>query len=202
MILVASELRLLLLVLHLHSKGLPPMSWSQALPSKGRDGVTPPPSSLSLVLFLMWSCTFSFLLSQAMKLEHGEQGEGVGTSSCRAWPVMFRCIAYPKWEGWASQVVLVLKNLPAHPGDLRDAGFIPGSGRSPGGRHGNPLQYSCLENPMDRGSWQASFHGVTRSQTWLKQQSTHTHKVGAIWALSLHHPTPCFRVPALLVCTT
>ena len=53
----------------------------------------------------------------------------------------------------ASQVVLVVNNLPANAGDVRDKGSIPGSGRSPGRRHGNPLQYSCLENPMDRGAW-------------------------------------------------
>ena len=53
----------------------------------------------------------------------------------------------------ASQVVLVVNNLPANAGDVRDKGSIPGWGRSPGRRHGNPLQYSCLENPMDRGAW-------------------------------------------------
>ena len=52
-------------------------------------------------------------------------------------------------QGPASQVVLVVKNLPANAGDLRDMGSIPGSGRSPGEGQGNPLQYSCLENPMD-----------------------------------------------------
>ena len=55
-----------------------------------------------------------------------------------------------------SQVVLAVKILPANAGDIRDAGWIPGSGRSPGGEHGNPLQYSCLENPMDRGAWWAA----------------------------------------------
>ena len=50
----------------------------------------------------------------------------------------------------------MVKNRPANAGDIRDVGLIPGSGRSPGGRHGNPLQYSCLENPMDRGAWQAT----------------------------------------------
>ena len=59
----------------------------------------------------------------------------------------------------------VIKNPPAKAGDLRDTGLIPGSGRSPGEGNGNSLQYSCLENPMDRGAWQATFHGVTRSQT-------------------------------------
>ena len=52
---------------------------------------------------------------------------------------------------WASQVVLVVKNLPAKAGDVRDAGLIPGLGRSPGREHGKPLQYFCWENPMDRG---------------------------------------------------
>ena len=51
---------------------------------------------------------------------------------------------------WASQVALVVKNPPTKAGDVRDMGLIPESGRSPGGGHGNPLQYSCLENPMDR----------------------------------------------------
>ena len=61
----------------------------------------------------------------------------------------------------------VVKNPPSNAGDIRDAGLIPGSGRSPGGGHGNPLQYSCLENPMDREAWQATVHGVTKSQTRL-----------------------------------
>ena len=53
---------------------------------------------------------------------------------------------------WFSQVALVVKNPPAHAGDVRDLGVIHGSGRSPRGGHGNPLQYSCLKNPMDRGA--------------------------------------------------
>ena len=56
----------------------------------------------------------------------------------------------------------MVKNPPANAGDVRDAGLIPRSGRSPGERNGNPLQYSCLENPMDRGAWQATVHGVAR----------------------------------------
>ena len=66
------------------------------------------------------------------------------------------------------QVVLVLKNLPANAGDIRDVGLIPGSGRSPRGGHGNPLQYSCLENSIDRGAWWATLHGVSKSWTRLK----------------------------------
>ena len=59
-------------------------------------------------------------------------------------------------------------------GDVGDMGSIPGVGKSPGGRHGNPLQYSCLENHMDRGAWWATIHRVTKNQTQLKHLSTHT----------------------------
>ena len=76
----------------------------------------------------------------------------------------------------ASQVTLVVKNLPANAGDLRHVGLIPGLGRFPGEEHGNPLQYFCLENPMDRGAWWATVHGVTKSQTQLKWLSTLTRK--------------------------
>ena len=66
---------------------------------------------------------------------------------------------------WASQVVLVVKKPPANAGDIRDAGLIPGLGRSLGEGTRNPLQYSCLENPMDRGACWATVHGVTKSDT-------------------------------------
>ena len=59
----------------------------------------------------------------------------------------------------------VVKNLPANAGDIGDSGLIPGLGRSPREGNGNPLQYSCLENSMDRGVWQATVHGVANSQT-------------------------------------
>ena len=68
----------------------------------------------------------------------------------------------------------MVKNLPANAGDLRDVGLILGLGRSPGGGHGKPLYYSCLENPMDRGAWQATVHRVAKSQTALKRL-THPH---------------------------
>ena len=67
----------------------------------------------------------------------------------------------------------MVKNLPAKAGDPRDAGLIPRLGRSPGERHGNRLQCSCLEKPMDRGAWQATIHRVAKSQSRLKQLSTH-----------------------------
>ena len=66
-----------------------------------------------------------------------------------------------------SRLVLVVKNLPATAGDIRDVDSIPGSGRSPGEGHENPLQYSCLENAMDRGAWKATVHRVTKNWTWL-----------------------------------
>ena len=56
--------------------------------------------------------------------------------------------------------------------NAEDLGLIPGSGRSPGGGHGNPLQYSCLENPRDRGAWWTTVHGVAQSQTWLSERQT------------------------------
>ena len=62
----------------------------------------------------------------------------------------------------ASRVALEVKNLPTNAGDVRDMGSIPGLGRSPGIRHGNSLQYSCLKNPMDRGAWWAAVHGVAK----------------------------------------
>ena len=78
-----------------------------------------------------------------------------------------------KTEG-SSQVVLVLKNPPANIGDIRDVGSTPGLGRSPGGGHGNPLQYSCLENPMDIGDWKATVFRVAKRWTRLKRLSMHT----------------------------
>ena len=79
----------------------------------------------------------------------------------------------------ASQVAPVVKNLPAEAGDTRNLSSIPGSGRPPGGGHGNPLQCSCLENPMDRQAWRATVHRVTKSRTQLRWLSiwTNTAKV-------------------------
>ena len=59
----------------------------------------------------------------------------------------------------------MIKNQPANTGDIRDVGLIPGLGRSLGAGNSSPLQYSCLENPMDRGAWQATVHGVKKSRT-------------------------------------
>ena len=67
----------------------------------------------------------------------------------------------------------MVKNLLANAGDVGDASLIPGLGRSPGEGNGNPLQYSCLENPMDRGAWQVAVHRVPQSWTQLKRLSIH-----------------------------
>ena len=85
------------------------------------------------------------------------QGSNPGLLHCRQ-------TLYPLSHQGSPKVVLVVKkNLLA--GDVRDTGLIPGLGRSPGGGHGNLLQYSCLENPMDRGAWRATVPGVTESDT-------------------------------------
>ena len=74
--------------------------------------------------------------------------------------IVYACIIH-----WASQVKLVVKNLPINAGDIKSTGLIPGSGRSPEEGQGKPLQYPCLKNPMDRGSWQATVHRVSKSWT-------------------------------------
>ena len=71
-------------------------------------------------------------------------------------------------------MALVVKNLPANAGDTRDAGLIPGSSRSLGGGNDNPLQYSCLENPMDRGAWKATVHEMAKS----RHNQAHTYLYG------------------------
>ena len=88
-------------------------------------------------------------------------------------------------RGRASQVVLMVKNLPAYAGDTRDEGSMPGLGRSAGTGNGNPLQYSCLENSMDRGAWWTTVDGVTHTErlsthTTLWGQGTYLH----LWVLN------------------
>ena len=88
----------------------------------------------------------------------------------------------PLQEVWVFPVALVIKNLPVIAEDVRDISSIPGSGRSPGGGHGNPLLYSCLENPVDRGVGRTTVHGVTKSWTWLKCLSMRACRGGSLQA--------------------
>ena len=81
------------------------------------------------------------------------------------WNLVTQVLTSPPGYAWPSQVALAVKDLPANAGDIRDAGLIPRSGRSPGGGHGKSLQYSCLKNPMDRGAWWATVHGVAKGWT-------------------------------------
>ena len=86
----------------------------------------------------------------------------------RSW--LYACILYQLgFPGGTSD------NPPANAGDVRDVGCIPGSGRSSGEGHSSPLQYSCLENPISRGTWWAAVLGVAESQTWLKGLSRHSY---------------------------
>ena len=87
---------------------------------------------------------------------------------------MEKNILRKEYTHMASQVALVVKNPPANAGDTRDSGSIPGSGRSPGGGPGNPLQYSCLENLMNREAWQAIVHRFTKS--WTRPMRQHTQR--------------------------
>ena len=91
-------------------------------------------------------------------------------------PVSIWCVPSDTWRESLSVVLLsisegLVKNPPADAGDIREVGSTPGSGRSPAGGHGNTLQYSYLENPMDRGAWQATVHGVAKSQTQLNDNT-------------------------------
>ena len=79
---------------------------------------------------------------------------------------LFDSLSWLRSIPWGFPGGSVVKNPAAN---ARDVGSIPGSGRSPGGGHGNPLQYSCLENPVDRGAWQAAVHGAAKSQTRLER---------------------------------
>ena len=90
----------------------------------------------------------------------------------------WKAFSCPYALSWGvSQVVLVVKNLPDNAGGVRDEGLTPGLGRSPGGGRGNPLQYSCLENSMDRGAWWVTVHGVAR--------------VRHNWSNLVHRTCPC-----------
>ena len=100
-------------------------------------------------------------------------------------------------------VVLVVKNLPANAGDIRDACSIPQLGRFPGEGHGNPHQYSCLDNPVDRGAWQAAVYRVAQSQTRLKRLSIGQYSIVCMYHSFFIHSSVdghlgCFHVLAIV----
>ena len=105
-------------------------------------------------------CLLSLLHCQVGSLPLAPPGKKalIGITECKSSFLLYN---------WASQVVLVVKNLPAKAGDVRDKGLIPGSGRFPGEGNGNPFQYSCLENSVDGGAWWVIVHGVAKSWTQL-----------------------------------
>ena len=120
---------------------------------KQNEGVTP------FLTTLNWSLQFLFLFSPLFPPRLNE--------GC------FRTVS--EGSERASQVALMVKNPPANAGDIRDSDSISGSGRDPRGEQGNLLQYSCLENPVDRGAWWTTVHRVAQSWTGLKQLNTHMH---------------------------
>ena len=89
------------------------------------------------------------------------------------------CYFYNVETVWAFPMAPVVKNSPANAGIIRGSGLIPGSGRSLGGGHGNPLQYSCLENPMNRGAWWARVHQVAESDMTERLHFTSLHFTSA-----------------------
>ena len=91
--------------------------------------------------------------------------------------ILHLTVWWPLMHNRASQVALVVKNPSASTGYVRDLGSIPGSGRSLGWGHGNPLQHSSLRNSMDRGAWWGTVHRVAKSWTWLKHLSMHTTNI-------------------------
>ena len=91
----------------------------------------------------------------------------------------------------------MVKNLPGNEGHIRHVDLIPELGRSPGGGHGHPLQYSCLENPMDRGVWQATVHRVTKSLTWLNWLSPHSQSEETEGRKTTYEATTKFHRPEL-----
>ena len=126
--------------------------------------------------------SWKHLLEREEEGERAEKGERKIVRDKDRYILIFFLSDWKFQEDWfqqsirkrAPQVVLVVKNLPANAGDMRDTCSISVGGRSPGGEHGNPLEYSCLENPMDRGAWQATVYSVAKSQTQLKWLSLPT----------------------------
>ena len=114
-----------------------------------------------MLSFLSWALVLSTLLVLPFSLFYFFLSHGFYLISASQVPLVVK--NPPANTGYILQVALVVKNPPANGGDRR-RGFDPGWGRCPGGENGNPFQYSCLENPMDRGALQATVHEVAKSQ--------------------------------------
>ena len=130
---------------------------------------------LSRVRLLATPWTAAYQASPPMGLSRQEYWSGVPLPSpvpCFSLPSAIIVITVYLIPAF-SQVQLVVKNPPANAGGSRDAGWIPGSRRSPGEGDGNPLPYSCLGNPVDGGAGQATVHGVTKNRTWLSTRWLH-----------------------------
>ena len=145
---------------------------SHSMMSGSRWVITPSWLSGSWRSFLYSSFVYSnsYYYQPSFKALHGGHGQH-GIHSIRSRGNQF-CVP-DLLDNWTSQVPVVVKNPP---GNARDLGSIPGSGRSSGEGNSSPLQNSCLENPMDRRAWWATAHGVWKSQTWLSMQSNHNRK--------------------------
>ena len=171
-----------------HGTKLCPLTWAPQ-PSRSRPSPRPAASALSHLTASSESSP-----GAAGQTPGGCEGDKLKLkipSSC-SFPFLAAALM-----GGASQVALVVKKLPTSAGDLRDTGSIPGWGRSPGGGHGNPLQYSCLENPIDRGAWHATVHRIAKSQTQLKRLSTDLRPRGHLPAPSSSSPGCSVAVSSL-----
>ena len=109
------------------------------------------------------------------------------------WGLGGRSLPYLQWRE-LSVLFPVVKNQPTSAGDRREAGSVPGSGGSPRGRNGKPLQGSCLENPMDRGAWWATVQRVAKGQTQLQWLSTDTPKIWRCHVLLFFFLIVCFMI--------
>ena len=107
-------------------------------------------------------CSNLILLKVAVQFSQNHLSRRLYFLLCIFLPFLHTSVHHRCFEFWVSQVILVVKNLPISAGDLRDVCSVPGLGRSCGGGHSNPIQYSCLEDPMDRGTWLATVHRVTK----------------------------------------
>ena len=123
------------------------------------------------------------------------------------WTLGYTCL-FLFWFPWCVCPAVGLLGFPggsevkASASNVGDPGWIPGSGRSPGEGNGNPLQYSCLENPMDRGAWQATVHGVAKSQTWLRDFTQFNSLKMAVLFPVFKGISTLFSIVAVLVCIT